>query len=269
MLKFFRHIRQKLLIDSKLNRYLLYAIGEIFLVVIGILIALQVNTWNENRKLRKQERIYLQNLRDDMKAQINQLDIYIDFENIIIEQSNDIIRHYEANMGFKNMDTLFAKLNDLSVRWTFTNANTTLIQMINSNQINLIRNSDLKKELVDFNQQMDLFAKNTNLNNTTLVDNFTLPFMVERGSFASYGYSDRMEEKFKDFYEFTINKVADTELERISTHILNSPENRLELINKVVYRNTMATMQKNGNLTIKKRAEQLLHAIETEIERNE
>jgi uncharacterized membrane protein YgaE (UPF0421/DUF939 family) len=50
MIKFFRKIRQSLLIENKLSRYLLYAIGEIVLVVIGILIALQVNNWNEGRK---------------------------------------------------------------------------------------------------------------------------------------------------------------------------------------------------------------------------
>tara|TARA_R100000935_G_scaffold8302_7_gene17525 strand:+ start:156120 stop:156872 length:753 start_codon:yes stop_codon:yes gene_type:complete len=50
MIKFFRHIRQRLVAESKFSKYLLYAIGEIILVVIGILIALQINTWNEERK---------------------------------------------------------------------------------------------------------------------------------------------------------------------------------------------------------------------------
>lgn len=50
MLKFFRRIRQKLVIEGNLRRYLIYAIGEILLVVIGILIALQVNNWNEERR---------------------------------------------------------------------------------------------------------------------------------------------------------------------------------------------------------------------------
>ena len=50
MIKFFRKIRQNLLSENKFSRYLLYAIGEIVLVVIGILLALQINNWNENRK---------------------------------------------------------------------------------------------------------------------------------------------------------------------------------------------------------------------------
>ena len=50
MIKFFRHIRQNLIMENKTRKYLKYAVGEIVLVVIGILIALQVNNWNENRK---------------------------------------------------------------------------------------------------------------------------------------------------------------------------------------------------------------------------
>ncbi|MBO0341043.1 hypothetical protein J0654_05270 [Muricauda lutimaris] len=50
MIKFFRNIRKSLLNEGKTGKYLKYALGEILLVVIGILIALQINNWNENRK---------------------------------------------------------------------------------------------------------------------------------------------------------------------------------------------------------------------------
>ena len=52
MIKFFRNIRKDLMEKNKTSRYIKYAIGEIILVVIGILIALQINNWNENRKLK-------------------------------------------------------------------------------------------------------------------------------------------------------------------------------------------------------------------------
>jgi len=58
MLKFFRTIRKKLIEEDNVRKYLLYAIGEILLVVIGILIALQVNNWNEERKLNLLEVSY-------------------------------------------------------------------------------------------------------------------------------------------------------------------------------------------------------------------
>ncbi len=55
MIKFFRKIRQRLLTENKFSKYLIYAIGEIILVVIGILIALQINNWNELNKIKKSE----------------------------------------------------------------------------------------------------------------------------------------------------------------------------------------------------------------------
>lgn len=67
MLRFFRQIRQKLLTENRVSRYLLYAFGEIVLVMIGILLALQVNAWNEGRKDRRYERKMLGELLEDMK----------------------------------------------------------------------------------------------------------------------------------------------------------------------------------------------------------
>jgi len=63
MLKFFRKIRQGLLQEGSFQKYLLYAAGEILLVMIGILLALQVNNWNENRQNRKVEKEILTNIR--------------------------------------------------------------------------------------------------------------------------------------------------------------------------------------------------------------
>jgi hypothetical protein len=266
MIPFFRKIRKKLADDNKPLKYLRYAVGEIVLVVIGILIALAINNWNENRKLRNQEIIYLNNLKNDISTQIQMLDVYIDFEDIIIDQSNDIIKHFELNDGFNNMDSIFPKLNDLTVRWTFSNANTTLLQMLNSNQINIIQNRQLKEELIAFNQQIDLFAKNTNINNTNLVDNFSTRNFIEIGSYALFGNSKRMLKKFNDFYPFVTTNVANNELKNISMILINEDKNKLELINKVVYRNTLSNLQKSGNQALKERSEQIQLMIEQDIE---
>ena len=67
MIKFFRKIRQNLLSEGKTGKYLKYAIGEIVLVVIGILIALQINNWNENRKAKNAEAKLISELLEDVK----------------------------------------------------------------------------------------------------------------------------------------------------------------------------------------------------------
>src|SRR5210317_479613 len=66
MIKFFRKIRYDLMRQNKTGKYFKYAVGEIILVVIGILIALQINTWNENRKLRNEELKILQNFKKSL-----------------------------------------------------------------------------------------------------------------------------------------------------------------------------------------------------------
>lgn len=70
MIKFFRRIRRKLIEEGNLKRYLLYAFGEILLVVIGILIALQINNWNEWRKDRLKEKVILNDLAKNIEINI-------------------------------------------------------------------------------------------------------------------------------------------------------------------------------------------------------
>jgi hypothetical protein len=77
MIKFFRKIRQKLLSEGKTGKYLKYAIGEIVLVVIGILIALQINNWNENNKQREKEKVILENLKTSLAEDILNHDFHI------------------------------------------------------------------------------------------------------------------------------------------------------------------------------------------------
>lgn len=78
MIKFFRKIRQKLLQEGKVINYLKYAIGEILLVVIGILIALQVNNWNENRKTSIREQALLTGLKQELTANLQELNRIIE-----------------------------------------------------------------------------------------------------------------------------------------------------------------------------------------------
>ncbi|MDG5492002.1 DUF6090 family protein [Psychroserpens sp. SPM9] len=84
MIKFFRHIRKQLLSENKTGkpsnrtgRYLKYAIGEIVLVVIGILIALQINNWNENRLNNKALKAYLTSFTQDLNSEKEGLDVIV------------------------------------------------------------------------------------------------------------------------------------------------------------------------------------------------
>jgi len=73
MIKFFRRIRKRLLSENKLSKYLIYAVGEIVLVMIGILLALQVNNWNEERKRKSLITTYIASLQGDLKKDVELL----------------------------------------------------------------------------------------------------------------------------------------------------------------------------------------------------
>lgn len=70
----FKNFRKRFIQTGRVQRYLAYAIGEIILVVLGILIALQVNTWNEGRKKQNRKKHYLQSLVMDLKSDLQELD---------------------------------------------------------------------------------------------------------------------------------------------------------------------------------------------------
>ncbi len=84
-MKFFRTLRQRLLAENKVTRYLAYALGEVVLVMIGILLALQVNNWNEDRKSRASERALLQSLLADLELALDQSDFMIQREQNIMD----------------------------------------------------------------------------------------------------------------------------------------------------------------------------------------
>lgn len=91
MIKFFRKIRQQLLTKNSISKYLLYALGEIILVVIGILIALQINNQNEERKETIALNNYLQNISNNIKNDRVQLESMIAFRDSVKKYSAKIM----------------------------------------------------------------------------------------------------------------------------------------------------------------------------------
>jgi len=102
MIKFFRKIRQKLLSENKFSKYLVYAIGEIVLVVIGILIALGINNWNEGRKEVKVETKILLEIKNNLQTDLEDLDENITNYALKAKSHEYIIKWLESNHGFQD-----------------------------------------------------------------------------------------------------------------------------------------------------------------------
>ena len=130
MIKFFRKIRKNLLSEGKTGKYFKYAIGEIVLVVIGILIALQLNNWNENNNKTKLGHQYLTEMKSELQKDALELDKYIlrlkkgienqeallntkDITKLPLDSLKMIL--YSTNLNFKISDLTFTKMNNLGI----------------------------------------------------------------------------------------------------------------------------------------------------------
>ncbi|WP_455168472.1 DUF6090 family protein [Aegicerativicinus sediminis] len=133
--------------ENKTSKYLKYAIGEIVLVVIGILIALQINNWNEQRKERNREQAILKNLQNEFKANINNVNeayssFYEAYEASLLLL--EIIRTDEAInpvLVEQLIDDIINKTKSLDI------ITGSIDEMLNTGSFNLIRNPDLRKQL--------------------------------------------------------------------------------------------------------------------------
>ena len=106
MIKFFRKIRHKLLSEGKTEKYFKYAIGEIILVVIGILIALQINNWNNERILAKEEKLLLANLKEEYQENLLNLNIAIKKRESQMNALNTLNDFVTGNLTVNNNSKL-------------------------------------------------------------------------------------------------------------------------------------------------------------------
>ena len=108
MLKFFRRIRQEFLAENKTSKYLLYALGEILLVVIGILIALQINNWNELSKLKDLEKVSLIELNNSLEEGVDELNEGIEYCTKILDKILLLKKHIHAKKPYEDyLDSLW------------------------------------------------------------------------------------------------------------------------------------------------------------------
>ncbi|WP_242156338.1 DUF6090 family protein [Aestuariivivens sediminis] len=150
MIKIFRNIRRQLLSEGRTGKYLKYAIGEIVLVVIGILIALQINNWNEHRKEREKEIKLLIELRSDLIETKNDLLTDIEKSQQILSTTNELYKslvedEISENTPFKLSTSYILEAAELFPKLSANSA-------IQSEGITIISNVELRKKITNFYQ---------------------------------------------------------------------------------------------------------------------
>ena len=188
MLKLFRNIRHKLLIENRFNKYLIYGFGEIILVVIGILIALSINNWNEQRNQNAQIAKYAKSLVQDLEKDI----VMMDTINNTAKQISiriDSLANYVRNSKIEdisNLDVICLTWVRLYRPYSWNRA--TLEEIKNSGSLRLINNEHILKRIVKYDSQSrhmdeDYYEDKAQSENASLilskVVNYNYPNMVE------------------------------------------------------------------------------------------
>ncbi|MFP4845286.1 DUF6090 family protein [Winogradskyella sp. PE311] len=216
MIKFFRRIRYNLMESGKTSKYFKYAIGEILLVVIGILIALQINNWNENRL--KQEQLIsvyertLTDIENDVQELSVNLDYYTGIEYIFKRVINDSITPDLFDVGLSRILT--------------TNAVATTLNTTGVNQLKLLNAKDnLSLKIIEIYDQMEMI----------LISNLERRINEENIDLA---------EIFRDNYDWYPEYISKTIMQdnsskELQDYFLNSKEYRHRVISgyQLIYNN--------------------------------
>ena len=190
MIGFFRKIRKNLADDNKPLKYIRYAIGEIVLVVIGILIALQINNWNEHQKEIKEEQQILNNINNEFKNNYKLLEKH---QNIYLEvwkSTNTIMSMIglsETDLKKHNLDSLLSKIIDI---FDFNPTENSITEILASGKLNVISSDPLKNSLLEWSagiKEKEDAWETLDQNTQTIL----LPYLIKNVSLKnieSYGF---------------------------------------------------------------------------------
>ena len=147
---------------GKTGKYFKYAIGEIILVVIGILIALQINNWNENRKINSQETIYLHDLKNDFTFDIETLKGRVAYNNQMTQNIDSILTLISSKKIFTEQDEALLANMTLSLfgESYFIPEKGTINQIQSSSSGSFIKNKTLRDFIFRYYSNCERFEKN-------------------------------------------------------------------------------------------------------------
>ena len=209
MIKFFRHIRKSLLMENKTGKYFKYAIGEIVLVVIGILIALSINNWNEGRKARKQEIKYLKNLQADVQLELKNNDSTITFRANKAKAGAQLL-DFKVLETPSNFLALEQSIQQVFTWRAFLPTNNTYNELLSSGNLNYITNDSIKNYLLELDK-IYLSINNSEYHSRREYEEYLYDISVQNGDMLNMFDFQKTAEKgffiFKDPSQISIDTL--------------------------------------------------------------
>ena len=204
MISMLRKLRQKLLSENKFSKYLLYAIGEIVLVVIGILIALQINNWSEQQKTKQKELNYLSLLRQEMAGNLHTIQLEKKVLNDFLTSLKQLLKLYanpDSTITNKGLSKILVPILSHDMDFYFKDG--TLKEVISTGNLKDIANDSIRNILASINGNLErVRAQEKRVNdyiekgNTFLEKYGSIKQMVnDLGANEAYGIPRNSEEK--------------------------------------------------------------------------
>ena len=213
-MKFLRFFRIK---SDNRKDYLKYAIGEIFLVVIGILIALSVNNSNEERKTRKEEKKILLSLHSEISNNLNSLETSLNEKKNIIDVNNRFLKYTGPELEWKSESKLDSLMYYFTVSgWIYVADNGVLNEIINSGKLSIIEDIKIKNIVASLPQQIAQIIEEDRLYRDDLHQYF-LPYV-------SKNYKLRNITEFRELYKFSKSDLGKSRFQKSNQNLINDLE---------------------------------------------
>ena len=225
MIYLFRKIRHQLIANNRFKKYVLYALGEIFLVMIGILLALQFNTWNQEKENNIKEEWYLINIVEDIEYQKKVLKEMKIFSLESIEIGKSILKQYNTNKSFIDVDSLDKKLNVLMESFIYPNTNNTYTELVSSGQFDLIKDKDLNLNIISYFSTIE----ENHINAETNIMNIFYPEIYP--IYNKFSQAELYEENINEDESYLLDK--DEAITKYINELLEKPDSKLLLTNAI------------------------------------
>lgn len=184
MIKIFRKIRYNLMSENKTGKYFKYAIGEIILVVIGILIALQVNNWNETRKDRIKEKAILKEVYNDFNKNLEQFYPIKKSQFRTYNSGEIVLRNINKLNLPASQDSVFNHAVNMFGGYPYHPSSGVVKSLISSGEINLIQNDTLRSLLVSWNDVFNDYNEEVIFDRNLWNDKIDL-YIIQHGDFLN------------------------------------------------------------------------------------
>ena len=222
MIKFFRRIRYDLMEKNKTGKYLKYAIGEIILVMIGILLALQVNNWNEKSK----EDIVLKEALKQIAQDLKQDEVVLN--GFLRGDSRRVEYLLALSNGTYNTIRLDSIMYNLDNYFFFYKSNNSYSSLKSSGLFSSFKNDNLKNNLTAYYEQMYERLKTSSEYGENLTNNRIIPFVL---SHLEYSENLLVDEKLVK------EKITTTNLLQLAKYQINVKRFSINLMNRAVVMN--------------------------------